>query len=299
MKRLSLLVLLLCVGAVGLALAEERALTPTAQWTPPDLSALVATDPPQLLLLKIAQEEIGYVEGPLTDESKYGEWFSHSRVAWCAEFLTWCVDQADQRYGLNLMENIYPRYGGPSTGAPFFMQKGRFISDNGKLPTNEKQWLIGSDHYLKNNEYIPYEGDYIWFYYYNRSVGTDHVAIIEGVSVEPDGSVTLHVIEGNNPDRVQRATYALTDSRIYGYGTAEKRAYSNLRLYNSNDDVLALQQTMEALGYYAMESGREGYFTETLEDAVKQLQRDNQLKPTGIVDRDTRAAMDAAMAFLR
>lgn len=288
---LALLMLLLCAAP---ALAQEAALTPTADWTPPDLSALTASAEPQLLLLKVAQEELGYVEGPLPDESKYGEWFAHGRVAWCAEFLTWCVDQVDQRYGLSLMENVYPRYGGPSTGAPFFMQKGRFISDNGKLPTKEKQWLIGSDHYLKANEYVPYVGDYIWFYYYNRTVGTDHVAIVEGVSAEPDGSVLVHVIEGNNPDRVQRATYALTDTCIYGFGTPVKRAYSNLRLYNQNDDVLALQALMVAHGYYAMEEGREGYFTEALVDAVKKAQRELGLKATGIVDMDMRAAMESA-----
>ncbi len=274
--------------------APVATLTPTADWTPPDLSALTADSAPQLLLLKVAQGEVGYVEGPLPDESKYGEWFSHSRCAWCAEFLTWCVDQVDQRYGQHLMENVYPRYGGPSTGAPFFIDKGRFISDNGKLPTKEKQWLIGSDHYLGANEYIPHVGDYIWFYYYNRTVGTDHVAIVEGVSVEPNGAVTVHVIEGNNPDRVQRAVYDLNDTRIYGFGTPVKRAYSNLRLYNQSDDVLALQQALVEAGYYTMEAGRKGYFTEALAEAIKQAQRDLGLKGTGIVDRETRQAMEDA-----
>ena len=279
--------------------ANGQALTPTAQWTPPDLSALTAHSAPELLVLKVAQEELGYVEGPLPDESKYGEWFAQGRVAWCAEFLTWCVDQVDQRYGLSLMETLYPRYGGPSTGAPFCIEKGRFISDNGQLPTKEKQWLIGSDHYMKNNEYIPRAGDYVWFYYHNRSAGTDHVAIVEGVSVEEDGTRTLHVIEGNNPDRVQRATYDLADKRIYGYGTPVKRAYGNLRLYNRGDDVLALQQEMIALSYYELEDGQEGYFTPALTEAVKQLQRDCGLKATGIVDMQTRAAMENQSMLVR
>ena len=272
----------------------ETALTPTADWVPPDLSALTADSAPELLLLKVAQGELGYVEGPLTDESKYGEWFCNGRCAWCAEFVTWCVDQVDQRYGLNLLENLYPRYGGPSTGVPFFIEKGRFISDNGKLPTNEKQWIIGSDHYLAANEYIPHVGDYIWFYYYNRTVGTDHVAIVEGVSVEENGAVTVHVIEGNNPDRVQRAVYDLADQRVYGFGTPVKRAYCNLRLYNRGEDVLSLQQALADQGYYEMEPGQAGYFTEAVVDAVKQVQRDLNLKATGIVDLATRTAMEAA-----
>ena len=288
------LFMLLC--AAPFACAQERELVATDQWEPPVLEGLTATDAPELLLLSVAQGEIGYVEGPLSDETKYGEWFCQGRVAWCAEFVTWCVDQVDQRYGTRLMETLFPRYGGPSTGAPFFMEKGRFISDNGKLPTKEKQWLIGSDHYLKANEYIPYPGDYIWFYYYNRTVGTDHVALVEGVSLDANGEVTVHVIEGNNPDRVQRATYALSDQRIYGFGTPVKRAYSNLRLYNRGDDVLALQNDLSTLGLYTMETGQEGYFTDAVDAAVRALQKQLKLQRTGIVDMDTRSGMETLLA---
>jgi len=296
MKRTAFLaVLLLLLLIVGLAMAQNRTFVATDSWTPPDLSELTATDAPELLLLKVAQGEVGYIEGPLPDESKYGEWFAHGRVAWCAEFITWCVDQVDQRYGTNLMKVTFPRYGGPSTGAPFFMQKGRFISDTGRLPNNQKQWLIGSDQYLSANTYIPYPGDYVWFYYYNRSVGTDHVALVEGISQDADGTIVIHAIEGNNPDRVQRAAYVLTDKRIYGYGTPVKRAYSNLRIYNQNDDVLALQKDMVTLGYYTSEEGQDGYFTKALEESVKQLQRDQKLKPTGIVDMETRNVMETLL----
>lgn len=291
-----MLVFALALFPFGLAGAQERVLEPTDAWQPPDLAALTADAAPELLLLKVAQEEVGYVEGPLPDESKYGEWFCHGRVAWCAEFVTWCVDQVDQRYGTSLMDTLYPRYGGPSTGAPFFIEKGRFISDNGRLPGKEKQWLIGSDSYMASNGYLPWPGDYIWFYYYNRTVGTDHVALVEGVSQDADGCVWVHVIEGNNPDRVQRALYALTDTRVYGYGTPVKRAYSNLRLYNRNDDVLALQQDLARLGYYTPEKGQDGYFTPAVQDAVKQMQRDLGIKATCVVDMETRAALEALVA---
>jgi len=281
------------IGAASSAAAE--ALVPTTAWTPPDLTQLGADAPPEMLLLKVAQEELGYVEGPLPDESKYGTWYSGGRVAWCAEFITWCVDQVDQRYGMELINNVYPRYGGSKDGAPFFMKKGRFISDDGKLPTREKQWLIVSDHYLKSNEYIPYPGDYIWFYYYSRKLGTDHVALVEGVSRDVNGTTQIHVIEGNNPDRVQRAVYSLTDKSIYGYGTPVKRAYANLRLYNQNDDVMELQQKLIALGYYQMEKGREGYFTPAVKTAVQKLQKESGISATGIVDMKTRAFLNAEL----
>ncbi len=289
--------ILIAVFLFAGAAAEERTLVSTKDWVPPDLTDFSDTASPELLVLKVAQEELGYTEGPLSNETKYGEWFCGGRVSWCAEFITWCVDQADQRYGTEMMDTLFPYYGGPSTGAPFFIQRGRFISDDGKIPVSGMlQWLIGSDHYLEANEYIPYPGDYIWFYYYSRRQGTDHVALVEGASENADGSICIHVIEGNNPDSVQRAVYDLTDKSIYGYGTPVRRAWSNLRLYVENDDVLALQRDMLALGYYAMEEGREGAFTEALQMAVKQLQRDAGLPADGIVDIDTRAAMEEMLA---
>ena len=239
----------------------------------------------------------GYVEGPHNDESKYGAWFSKGgRVAWCAEFLTWSVDQVDQRYGTQLMNDLFPWYGGSSDGAPFFIEKGRFISDDGRIPTTyAKQWLIGSDHYLKSNEYIPFAGDYIWFFYHSRREGTEHVAVVEGVSRDEDGAIQVHVIEGNNPDRVQRAVYDLTDKRIYGFGTPVKRAYTNLRLYYQNEDVAQLQKDLITLGYYQQENKREGYFTLALKDAVKQFQKDAGISTSGIVDIQTMPALKKAL----
>ncbi len=296
MRKTTIVLCILCILLILVPASAEREIVSTEAWTPPDLTDFTDTDSPELLVLKVAQEELGYEEGPLSNQTKYGEWFCGGRVAWCSEFLTWCVDQVDQRYGTALMDTVFPYYGGPSTGAPFFIQKGRFISDTGQVPnTYEKQWLIGSDQYLENNEYIPYPGDYIWFYYYNRTQGTDHVALVEGVSRDADGSIQIHVIEGNNPDKVQRAVYALVDKSIYGYGTPVKRAYTNLRVYNENDDVLLLQNDMVTLGYYTMESRYTGVFSNKLKDAVKQLQRDTGVRATGIVDMDTRDAIAALL----
>lgn len=293
-KLLLALALLLCVACLA-ASAEERQFVPTAQWTPPDLSQVTSGSPPELLLLKVAQEELGYVEGPRNNQSKYGAWFSGRRVAWCAEFLAWCVDQADQRYGTQLTDNIYPHRDTSGKDVTYFVQKGRFIGDTGKLPSNEKQWLAGSEEYLKKDEYIPYPGDYILFVWYSRSRGTDHVAVVEGVSRDEDGAIQLHIIEGNNPDRVQRATVALTDKQIYGFGTPVKRAYSVLKLYNRNDDVAQLQKDLITLGYYKQEKNKEGVFTSKVRSALRTLQKDLDIPVTSVVDIATREAMEEAL----
>ena len=293
--RFLALIIAACCFCLGAAAQSMDEIIATDVWTPPDLTYLDENSPPELLVLKVAQEEIGYVEGPLPDESKYGAWFSGGRAAWCAEFLTWCVDQVDQRYQTKLMNNVFPWYGASKEGAPFFIEKGRFISDDGKLPTREKQWLIGSDSYLKANEYIPSPGDYMWIYYQSRKLGTDHVALVEGVSRDKNGKILIHVIEGNNPDRVQRAVYPIDRNGIYGFGTPVKKAHANLRLYNQNDDVKVLQEDLIRLSYYQMEEKREGYFTLALKNAVKQFQRDAGITATGIVDMETRAALENAL----
>ncbi len=263
-------------------------------WAPPDLSQANSAMGPWLLVLKIAQEEIGYTEGPRSDETKYGLWYGDARCAWCAEFLSWCVNEADLRHGTSLLGNIYPRYGKQREGVPFFIREGRFISDTGQLPTHELQWLAGDNGYLQKDGYVPKPGDYLWIYYYARPQGPDHVAIVEGVSRGPDGAVCVHVIEGNNPDSVRRNSYMLDDWRIYGFGTPEKRAYSNIRLHSTGKDVLELRRLLAQLGYLDSQAAVSGGSADAaLMDAVERFQRDRGLRPTRAADRETMLALMA------
>ena len=77
MKRCMTAILLLLILAIcaGTGCAEEY--VPTADWEPPVIDVEDAkANAPYLLVLKVAQEEIGYIEGPHEDESKYGEWYA-------------------------------------------------------------------------------------------------------------------------------------------------------------------------------------------------------------------------------
>lgn len=136
------------------------------------------------------------------------------------------MNQVDERYGTSLLRTTYPYYNSPKNGAPFFILRGRFVSSNGTLltGTGSKQWWAETGEYLQKDEYIPYPGDYMWLYIpgFNKNK-TSHVALVEGVSRDVSGAVTIHVIEGNMPDRVQRATYSINDKQIYGFGTPVKR----------------------------------------------------------------------------
>lgn len=297
MKRI--LMLMLCLMLVHPACAEETDYPLTSEWEPPVITEDCIETEPWLLVLKIAQEEIGYVEGPLNNQSKYGEWFCQRRVAWCAEFLTWCVNEADTRYGTELLRNVYPWYGTSKEGAPWFMARGRFVSDTGIVPGGrEKQWMIGADQYMQEHEYIPSPGDYLWIFYYSTKQGPDHVAIVEGVSRDENGELQIHVIEGNNPDRVQRAVYPHNYKLIYGYGTPDRHAYTNISLYDRGDDVQVLEDILVADGIMKPRTQYKDQMDKKLRDALKTYQRKHGLTVTGTWDLETRTYMESLGAEL-
>lgn len=143
-------------------LPEDRVLQPTETWEPPVIDESVKDTEPWMLVIKIAQEELGYTEGPGRDESKYGTWYAGKRTAWCAEFLTWCVNEADRRYGTSMLHNLFPFYGKSREGAPWFIQRERFVCAGTQVPgSHEKMWLMGADRYIQNKEYVPRPGDYM------------------------------------------------------------------------------------------------------------------------------------------
>ena len=287
---LMLLVSLLLCAPIN---AEETDYPLTSEWQPPVITEDCIDTEPWLLVLKVAQEEIGYVEGPLSNQSKYGSWFSNRRSAWCAEFLTWCVNEADTRYGTQMLRNLYPWYGASKEGAPWFMARGRFVSDTGIVPGgHEKQWMIGASEYMQAHEYIPSPGDYLWIYYYSTAKGTDHVAIVEGVSRDENGQLQVHVIEGNNPDRVQRAVYAHNYKLIYGYGTPIRHAYTNVALYDRGDDIQVLEDILVADGVMKPRSQYKDQMDKKLKEGLKAYQRKHKLKVTGIWDLETRTYME-------
>lgn len=295
MKRT--LLLLFCLLMIVPAFAEEADYPLTSEWQPPVITEDCIDTEPWLLVLKVAQEEVGYVEGPASNQTKYGEWFCQRRVAWCAEFLTWCVNEADTRYGTNLLRTVYPWYGASKEGAPWFMARGRFVSDTGIVPGGrEKQWMIGADRYMQAHEYIPSPGDYLWIFYYSTQQGTDHVAIVEGVSRDEEGKLQIHVIEGNNPDRVQRAVYPHDYKLIYGYGTPVRHAYTNISLYDRGDDVQLLEDYLVADGIMKPRTMYKDQMDKTLKEALMKYQRKHGLRVTGIWDLETRTYMERQAA---
>ena len=270
---LALITLLLCLAASGLAEAIDEALMPEetipvapipAEDSDPDAvyahsDATESTGEtlieegarPEFVtrLLEIAREELGYTEGP-NNHTKYGEWSGDPNAAWCAEFVCWCVNQVDQRFGTTLLNTVYPNYSGQNTGRDWFLKRGRFVYRKGICPDWGRQWERGADHELEKNEFIPRSGDWV-FFSYNEAGDTEHVAMIEYTARDDQGRVVLHVIEGNNPSAVQRNQYYLNNSQILGFGLCEDVVDTAIRLNCRGDKVTVLQQRLNALGYLA------------------------------------------------
>jgi hypothetical protein len=68
-------------------------------------------------LIEVAKGEIGTVEGPRDNETKYGKFTKANFQPWCGSFVMWCADQA----GVKVPNTVYT----PS-GAAAFKKAGRW-----------------------------------------------------------------------------------------------------------------------------------------------------------------------------
>ena len=282
MRRLIavLLVLALWVSAVP-ALAAETVIEPA--WPVPDYVTW---------LLEIASAEVGYKEGA-HGYSKYGEWAGDPYAQWCAEFLCWCVDQVDQQHGTELLRNVYPLYSGSNGGKKWFTGAGRYVTRNGNLENWGYQWLRGEDHFLTTGDYIPQPGDWM-FFTWTSDANTDHVAMVEYCTRDAAGKVTVHVIEGNNPDRVKRGAYDLTYNRILGYGTVHDVADWTIRSGCSGEKVRQLQDKLIYLGYLP-EGAADGVYGSATQTVIETIQKQQGLTVNGIANIQTQTWIDKAV----
>lgn len=279
MKRIIsfLLICLLSFPALGESTDETR-LRP--RWPVPEYV---------IRLLEVADSEVGYREGP-HGYSKFGEYWGDPYAQWCAEFLCWCVDQVDKTYGTELLKNVYPLYSGQNTGMKWFIKQGRWIARNGNLDEWGYQWFKGEDQFITAGEYIPQPGDWVFFSWTSDS-NTSHVAMVEYATVDSQGNVSIHCIEGNNPVSVARVTYSTADKKILGYGTVHDVADWTMRPGNSGAKVTELQQKLAYLGYLA-EDSITGYYGTSTQDAINRFQTANGLKVLGIANIETQRQLN-------
>lgn len=115
--------------------------------------------------IEIAKAEIGTVEGPKDNETKYGKFTKANFQPWCGSFVMWCANQAGV-----------------------------------KLPGSTVYTPAGADAFKKFNRWFdarkddPQPGDIIYFDFPDD--GVDRISHV-GICIKNNGDGTIETVEGN------------------------------------------------------------------------------------------------------
>ncbi len=121
------------------------------------------------LLVEIAKAEVGTIEGPKDNETKYGKFTKANFQPWCGSFVMWCANEA----GVKVPNTVFT-----PAGAEAFKKA--------------KSWFEGE-------ESTPQPGDIVYFDFPGDNVNRiSHVGIV----VKDNGDGTVTCVEGNtSPDK--------------------------------------------------------------------------------------------------
>jgi hypothetical protein len=140
-------------------------------------------------IIEVAKKEIGTIEGPKDNETKYGKWSGANFQPWCQSFVSWSAFTS----GLN--PNKYPKTASTVAAADWFKKKDRWAD-------------------ARNDDPTP--GDWIFFDFPDDGVNRiSHV----GLCIKNNGDGTIQVIEGNTSGT------AKGDQRNGGMCVEKTRAY--------------------------------------------------------------------------
>ena len=138
-------------------------------------------------IIEIAKKEVGTIEGPKDNETKYGAWMKVNFQPWCQSFVSWCAFTAGVAK--------FPKSASTVSASDQFKKEGRW-----------------SD--ARNDD--PQAGDWIYFDFPDDGVNRiSHV----GLCIKNNGDGTIQVIEGNTSGT------AKGDQRNGGMCVEKTRAY--------------------------------------------------------------------------
>ena len=140
-------------------------------------------------IIEVAKKEVGTIEGPKDNETKYGAWIKVNFQPWCQSFVSWCA------FTSGLDAKSYPKSASTVAAADFFKKNNRWAD-------------------ARNDDPTP--GDWIYFDFPDDGVNRiSHV----GLCVKNNGDGTIQVIEGNTSGT------AKGDQRNGGMCVEKTRAY--------------------------------------------------------------------------
>jgi len=120
-------------------------------------------------LIEVAYKEVGTIEGPKDNETKYGAFTKANFLAWCGSYVMWCAAQA----GVKIPNTV-----STVAGAGAFKKMGTwFEADNGTAPQ---------------------PGDILYFDF--PGDGVDRISHV-GICVKDNGDGTVTTLEGNTSSK--------------------------------------------------------------------------------------------------
>ena len=115
-------------------------------------------------LIQVAKSQVGYIEGPKDNETKYGAYTKANFQPWCGSFVNWCANEA----GVKIPNTVYT----PGGAAAF---------------KKANSWIDG-------DIADPEPGDIAYFDF--PSDGVDRISHV-GIVIEDNEDGTVWCIEGN------------------------------------------------------------------------------------------------------
>jgi len=119
-------------------------------------------------LIQVAKSQVGYIEGPKDNETKYGAYTKSNFQPWCGSFVNWCANEA----GVKIPNTVYT-----PGGAAAFKKAGAWI--DGDIAD-------------------PEPGDIAYFDF--PSDGVDRISHV-GIVIEDNEDGTVWCIEGNTSSK--------------------------------------------------------------------------------------------------
>jgi peptidoglycan hydrolase-like protein with peptidoglycan-binding domain len=243
------------------------------------------------LLLEVIQKEVGYVEGPKDNETKYGAYTKANFLPWCGSFVNWSANQA----GVKVPNTVYT-----PAGVAAFKKMNKWVPVKGNKP--QPGWVV----------YFDFPG--------GRDI--DHV----GWVLKDNGDGTAWCIEGNTSADGKKGSQSNGGEcakKLRAYGPNKKGLQVFIAGYGAVDypdadapatleeKKIALAETVKAQGVEVpavktwtpikkgmktpkvkeiqtlLKINADGDFGAGTETAVKNFQKKDKLKVTGIVDEET------------
>jgi hypothetical protein len=261
------------------------------------------------LIIEIAKKEVGTIEGPKDNETKYGKWTGANFLPWCQSFVSWCAHTS------GLDPKKYPKSASTVAAADWFKKNNRWAD-------------------ARNDDPTP--GD--WIYFDFPEDGVNRISHV-GICIKNNGNGTIQVIEGNTSGTskgdqrnggmcVEKTRSYVKDNKlklingIVGWGRPVYTGEENTPLLSkvgssdltpnpaksvSEKPVAAsapaktkatpaalkkgskgpkVKEIQKALGLKA-----DGQFGPGTEKAVKDFQKSKSINPNGIVDANTLKAI--------